>query len=265
MKKLLRLSLLPVLLAAACRTPGGADLKANPTGPTQTRPTWIKSPEAIEGTIVQAWGLTLTEKDRWKYLQSIYSMLGGTQVLSSKSLLDQPNELFALGLDNLSGWLSVRLAEKEAALEATGKEQSFDGLGLSEDDAGACFKDDAKDWCDFRDGVKIGALTTAGVDPAALSKEWKKRLMHNVQDIGEFMLLSIDNQLMMPVGGRHAAAFLVDDVFLPTLKAQGALTAKSEEAAWGAVIYTILMSGGFYLEAPPDANAAPSPSDTSGT
>ena len=257
--------LLPLALALAafgCRTTGrGAEAKATLTGPTVTRPTWIKSPEAIEGTIVQAWGIPISEKDRWKYLQSIYSMLGGTQVLSSKSLVDQPNELFALAVDNLSGWLSQRLVETEQADEAAGKEHSFDGLGLEGEDAAGCFKDDTKDWCDVKDGVRIGSLAAGAVDVNALPKEWKKRLMHNAQDVGEFMLLAVDNTLMMPNGTQHAADFLVTDVFLPTLRAGGPVSPASEQAAWKAVVYTILMSGGFYLEAPPQTN----PTSNSGT
>ncbi len=248
------------LALAGCRTTpprgGGAELKAGPSGigPTQTRPTWIKSPESIEGTITSAWGLQVSEAERWKYLQSIYSMLGGTQVLSSKSLVDQPNELFALGLDNLSGWLSGRLVDKETALEAEAKEHSFDGLSLSDEDAG-CFADDGKDWCDLKDGVRLDSLAKAGVDPKApLSKEWKKRLMHNVQDIGEFMLLAIDNTLKMPGGQRHAADYLVSEVFVPSFPGGAPATVEQEKTAWKNVIYTILMSGGFYLEAPPQTN-----------
>jgi len=250
MKKTL---LLGVLVLAGCRTSGkGSELKDDETGgPTQTRPTWIKSPEAIEGTITQAWGISMTDKDRWKYLGSMYSMLGGTLVLNTKSLIDQPNELFLLGLDNLSAWLAQQLVDKQAAAEAGQKDHAFDGLGFSTDDAASCFADDAKDWCDFKDKVTLDMLTKAGADPANLSKQQKKRVMHNIQDIGEFMLLAIDNTLQMPGQNRHAAQYLLDEVFLDSLKG-APLTAEREKAAWKNVIYTIMMSGGFYLEAPAD-------------
>lgn len=228
-----------------------SDLAAN--GPTQTRPGWIKSPEAIEGTITQAWGLDVSEQERWKYIQSVYSMLGGTMVLSNRSLLDQPNELYILTLDNMSGWLAEKLVTKQSAATTTDS-YFFGGLGLSGADSQNCFKDDAKDWCDFIDGISTQSLSDSAVTPAALtqglSKEWRKRLMHNIQDIGEFMLLSVDNTLMIPGDptGRHAAQFLLDDVFLPSLN--GEISPKAEARAWQNVTRTVLLSGGFYLEAP---------------
>lgn len=248
MKKTLLLCGLVALVG--CRTPGSKSaLKAGNEGPAYARPGWIKTPEAIEGTITKAWGLSLTEKDRWKYLQSMYSMLGGTLVLNTKSLVDQPNELFVLGLDNLSTWLAGRLVEKQGELTGQSKTYLFEGLGFAEEDSGNCFADDAKDWCDFLDGVKLTSLTDGNVNPASLSKQWKKRLMHNIQDVGEFMLLAVDNTVKMPGSEKHAAQYLLDEVFLPTFG--GAAATKEKEAeAWKNVAYTILMSGGFYLEAP---------------
>ena len=65
------------------------------------------------------------------------------------------------------------------------------------------------------------------------------------------MLLAIDNTLKMPTGDKHAADFLVTDVFLASLKkTPGAATAEREKAAWRAVFYTILMSGGCDFTAP---------------
>lgn len=244
------------VFAAGCRTrteaPGSA-VKAVVNNPTQTRPTWIKSPEAIEGTIVQAWGIEMSEKERWKYLQSMYSMLGGTLVQNTRSLVDQPNELFLLGLDNLSSYLSMKLVEKQAAAEGSNGDHSFDGLGLSSADAGNCFDNDANDWCDFQDSVKTNSLTKANVNAAAMPKSWRKRIMHNIQDIGEYMLLAIDNTVKMPGTDQHAAQFLLDSVFIDTLKG-GPVTAEKEQAAWKNVIYTIMMSGGFYLEAPAEGS-----------
>ncbi len=233
-------------LSAGCRTNGSSSTSAGPEGPVHTRPGWIKSPEAIEGTITQAWGININDQDRQQYLQSMYSLLGGTLVLNTRSLVDQPNELFVIGLDNLSTWLSGQLLARQGSL---GKDYVFEGLGFSTPDAGACFADDSKDWCDFRDDVVLDSLSKAGIDPAALPKEWKKRLMHNVQDVGEFMLLAIDNTLKMPGQERHAAEYLIDEVFLKTLGG-APVTEGTELKAWNQVVYTILMSGGFYLEAP---------------
>jgi hypothetical protein len=97
-------------------------------------------------------------------------------------------------------------------------------------------------------------LSRAGVDTASLSKAWKKRLVHNVQDVGEFMLLAIDDTLKMPGQDRHAAEYLIDEVFLKRL-GPGPVTPEAEREAWREVVYTILMSGGFYLEAPVEGGA----------
>ncbi len=244
-----------LVLASVFASPACVQKKPEPTakvaatpsgGPTQTRPTWIKSPEAIEGTIHDAWGLDMTDEERFRYLQSIYSILGGTMVQNYKSLISQPNELFLLGIENLSSWIALKLEEKEKAAA----DSVFDGLGLSDADAASCFADDTKDWCDFKDGVTLGSLSAQSLDPATLSKEWRKRLMHNIQDVAEFMLLAVDNNLKIPGTETHAAQYLLDDVFLDELKG-AEVTPSRESAAWRRVIYVILLSGGFFLEAPP--------------
>lgn len=248
-KRMSCLALSALTLLAGCRTTASRVSEGEGGGPTQTRPTWIKSPEAIEGTIHDAWGLRMTDEERFRYLQSIYSILGGTMVHNYRSLVSQPNELFLLGLENLSRWIATQLVAKEAAQANA----VFEGLGFASADAG-CFADDAKPWCDFKDGVTLTSLTDNGLDPSSLSLEWKKRLMHNVQDVGEFMLLAVDNTLKIPGTEMHAAQYVLDDVFLDALQG-GPVTAERERAAWERVIYVILLSGGFYLEAPPQSES----------
>lgn len=235
---------------SACRTASKSEALENDQGPAATRPGWIKSPEAIEGTITQAWGINMSSAERWRYLQSMYSMLGGTLVLNTRSLVDQPNELFVMGLDNLSTWLADKLVDKQG--QTTGSDlYLFEGLGFADADASNCFDNDQVPWCDKLDGVKVDSLSAANLTGASLPLAWQKRVMHNIQDIGEFMLLAIDNTLKMPGQERHAAQYLIDEVFLKTLEGQP-LSAESERKAWSQVVYTILMSGGFYLEAPAD-------------
>lgn len=247
-------SLASVLLVslAGCRTADRSEVLDGDQGPAFTRPGWIKSPEAIEGTITQAWGLPLKNSERWKYLQSMYSMIGGTLVQNTRSLVDQPNELFVMGLDNLSTWLSAKLVQMQIDMATGGESYLFEGLGFATDDVSGCFASDAEDWCDALDGITVTSISAAGLEASALTKDWQKRVMHNIQDIGEFMLLGIDNTLKMPDDDRHAARFLLDEVFVPTL-GEGPVTAEKERAAWEAVVHTILMSGGFYLEAPAEA------------
>ena len=224
----------------------GSDLASIQEG---TRNIWIKSPESIEGTITKAWGLTISEQEEWQYLDSVYSLIGGTMVSQHEALVRDPNELFVMSLDNLSGFLAKKLIVQEAMLEGAAQPYLFEGLQLSPPDAG-CFDDDTKDWCDVTDGVKVNSMSTAGLTSTTMTKSWRKRLMHNIQDIGEFMYLSIDNQLMMGDGsGRHSCSYLLEEVFLPAL-GSGPVTPDLEAKAWEGVIHTILLSGGFYLEAP---------------
>jgi len=215
-------------------------------GPAAIHPGWFKTPEAISETITSTWGLTLTYAERLEYIHGIRASLGGVSVAQQGSLVDRPHELYVLSLHALSQRLAEKLVAKQLEKTAAAEPYLFDGLGLADADDG-CYADDAREWCDGKDGVTIGALTAAAVDPGALSKEWRKRLMHDMQSIGEFFLMAIDERTIMPGGaaGAHAPAFLLDEVFLPTLR-EAPLSAEQERLAWQEVVYTILMSGYFF-------------------
>jgi hypothetical protein len=219
-------------------------------------PTWHKSPEAITQTIVRTWGIPLTDEERAEQIGRLRSALGGVRVRDQRSSLLRPNELFVLATMSLSTFVAGKLVAREAEVGAT-TPYLFEGLDDAETDEAGCFDDPETAWCDFRDEVRIGSLTDAGVDPTALPLAWRKRLMHNIQDIGEFFLLTIDDQLTMPAGdggsapAPHAPAFLLDEVFLPKLAEAtlgGALTAEAEGAAWREVVTTILVGGGYFFE-----------------
>jgi hypothetical protein len=220
----------------------GSEAENGTGGPAAIHPGWYKTPEAISETISGAWELSLTNEERAQYIHDVRASLGGVNVAAQGALVEKPHELYALSLHSLSEMLAVRLVKKEAEKEAAGQPYMFDGLGLSEADDG-CYDDDARAWCDGKDEITIGSLTSSAVDPANLSKAMRKRLMHKMQSIGEFFLMAIDDRTTL--GDSHAPAFLLDEVFLPKLR-EGALSAEQEMLAWQEVVYTILMSGYFF-------------------
>jgi hypothetical protein len=217
------------------------------TGPAAIHPGWFKTPEAITETMTRTWELELTPADENTYLGGLRACLGGVSVTQHGSPLDQPNELFALASNALAAFTAQKLLEKQVAKTAAGELYMFDGLGLADEDDG-CYADDTKDWCDGADGIVVGSLTEQNVDPKALSRSVRKRLMHKMQAIGEFFLMAIDDRTTMAGGKRHAPAFLLDDVFLPKLS-EATLSAAQEQKAWEEVVTTILL-GGYYFDLP---------------
>lgn len=242
-----------LLSVYACKTTSNRS-KVSAGGPINARGAWIQSPEAIERTLTTTWGLDLTPDERWRYIRSVYSFLGGTNVADMKVSFDKPNTMFVMAINSLSLFTAQRLLWKQTDMTANGKEYMFEGLGLSEPDTD-CFKNDGKEWCDAIDGVTMTSLTQMNVKGSDLSKEWRKRLMHNIQDIGEFMLLNIDNTMTISDGtNRHAAQYLLEEIFIPAL-GPDPVTEERERIAWENTVHTMLLSGGFFLSVPPTTEA----------
>jgi hypothetical protein len=235
--------------APACVTPPETTIsddrtaaQASPVkhGSSDVHPGWFKSPEMIADTIANTWQITLTDDEKATYIDGFRALLGGVSVPHEGSLVDRPQELFALVIQSFSVVLAQRLIDKQIAKTASGDAYLFDGLGLALDDDG-CYADDEKEWCDTKDGIVVGTIASEAWDVNAPTKAQRKRLMHKTQAIAEFFLMAIDERVMMPGSTQHAPAFLIDDVFLPTLR-EGA----DEAGAWREVVATILMSGYFF-------------------
>jgi hypothetical protein len=243
-------ALASVLALAACSTSpeAGADESANTAnGPGAIHPGWFKTPEAIGETMTKTWELRLTPDEELKYLGGLRAAIGGVSVAQQGSLVDRPHELFVLATHALSVFAAEKLVAKQVEKSAANEPYLFDGLGFADEDDG-CFADDAKDWCDGKDGLVIGELSSRGVDPDALSKTDRKRLMHKMQSIGEFFLMAIDEQTTIAEANGHAPAFLLDEVFLPKLR-EAPLSAEQERKAWQEVVATVLL-GGYYFDLP---------------
>jgi subtilisin-like proprotein convertase family protein len=242
---------LALLLFSGCKTRSGQSELRELGGPVKIRNAWLQSPESIEGTITKTWGINMTTAERWRYIRSTYAFLGGTNVASFKGGIDQPNSLFILAISGLSDFVSKQMVQRQLDLEARSEPYLFEGLGLSEANK-ACFNDKSVAWCDALDEVRVNSLSSAGLKARDLDLEWRKRLMHNIQDIGEFMLIDTDNSLVIPDGSdRHAAQYLLEEVFLPHL-GEGPITPELEKEAWRDVVYTILMGGGYFVGITPD-------------
>jgi hypothetical protein len=235
------------VIVAACSAADGstAESESRSAPEADVHPGWFKTPEAIAQTITWTWELSLSAQEEDKYLGGLRAALGGVSVAQHGSLVDRPHELFALAANSLGIFLSEKLARKQIEKTQAGEPYLFDGLGFAEPDDG-CYADDAMAWCDAIDGIVIGDLTARRIDPNVLTKEIRKRLMHNMQDIGEFFLMAIDERTMM--AGRHAPEFLLDEVFLPKLR-EAPLSVEQERAAWQEVVATVLL-GGYFLELP---------------
>jgi len=242
-----------VACSAASDSTEAEDAENGTRGPAAIHPGWFKTPEAISETIARTWQLELTQEEELKYLGGMRASLGGVSVAQQGSLVDKPHELYVLAIHALSELVADKLVRKQMEKEAAGEPYLFDGLGFAIDDDG-CYADDAKDWCDGKDLLAVGSLTSSGADPNALTKDQRKRLMHKMQAIGEFFLMAIDERTTMPVAAgeasRHAPAYLLDEVFLPKLR-EGALSQEQERLAWQEVVTTILMSG-YYFDLPAD-------------
>jgi hypothetical protein len=249
-QRILRLVIIAGLVASvACKPTTPEDSSLQSEG-TTARPQWIKAPQIIVRTIRTSWGLEMSETDEASYVGSVYGLLGGTSVATMTSPLSKPNILFVLATERLSGWIAERLVSKQIADQEANRRSVFEGLETtSMPDRDSCFADDSKLWCDVDDGIAVGSLAKAGVDPGSLGKSWRKKLMHNIQDLGDYLGLEVDNLLLVdgaPEG--HAAAYLLDQVFLKALA--GEATAAREQRAWEGVLVALLMSGGFFFAAP---------------
>lgn len=240
---------LSVVACSAASDSSSDEAENGNRGPAAIHPGWFKTPEAISETIARTWQIELTEDEELKYLGGMRASLGGVSVAQQGSLVDRPHELYVLSIHALSVLVAEKLVKKQMEMEAASQPYLFDGLGLAIEDDG-CYADDTKDWCDGKDGLSIGSLTTAAVDPNALTKEQRKRLMHKMQAIGEFFLMAIDERTAMPNDTRHAPQYLLDEVFLPKLR-EAPLSEEQERAAWQEVVTTILMSG-YYFDLPAD-------------
>ena len=225
-----------------------------------THHAWFKKPAQIELKL-REWGINITDKDRQLYFVKLGLLYGATSTATQKTYLhDKPVTTYVLALNIVSDWISNKLVTKQQALEAEENNTvgvfMFKGMGLPAatgkcDEASGnnyCFAADNHDvWCDCDDQVKIGRYTRGDAPPSPNTPVEHKRIMHNMQDIGEFLGITLDNCSPSPdpTQYQHMPQYLLDAVFLPTINDKNEI--QDEIAAWQKVIHTMLLGGEFFM------------------
>ena len=247
----------------SCTAKNDSQIQANQGAAEQ--PSWFKTPEEIKETIEVGYEISTKGDAQILYFDKLSELYGGKNQQNTK--LTEPNGVYLLALDTLSNWLSCQLLGKE--IESQG--YVFEG-GVytisTEKDCDACYANDELDWCDCDDGITLDN-TFSGEE---INNEKRKRIMHNIQDIGDFLGIAIDDEL--PVDSyEHAVDYLYQRVFIvnPNTSSpscvepnddyyddeEGIENRENRESedrnlllafeAWRRVIHAMLMSGPFYL------------------
>ena len=202
----------------------------------------LLSPEQIESTVRDTWGLSVSNDEAQCYFGSVHTLIGGTSIVRRTTLLTNPHELYVLTMDSLSAWVADKLTAKQLDREKTaGKADQFPfrgfsvgGLNVSDKihdpvACKACYDDDTQALVRLRRRHHHRRPEDRGPDaarrwprraPPPGTKAWRKRIMHNMQDIGDFLMCgvgSIDDKTLLQYNGAQVniAQYLLDDVFLP--------------------------------------------------
>lgn len=257
----MKLSILLVGWLVSCLPSDESQVQTNQGG--AFKQSWFKTPEEIKSTI-EGYGIEIDGNEQLLYFDKLSELYGGKNIHQHRTMLVEPTGVYLLALDTLSNWLSCELIFKELSTGIVFKGGLFPAN--REPDCDACYANEEKDWCDCDDKITIGEKFNE--KPISLAD--KKRIMHNIQDLGDFLGVAIDNKLAVKPN-THAADYLYQEVFIPNLSAEfkfsclGQVNLQSEtsdqsddssdapewqpahEEAWRMVIHTILMSGPFYL------------------
>ena len=226
-----------------------------------TQHAWFKKPAQIEAQL-RAWDISISDKERELYFVTLGMLYGATSTATQETFLhDKPVVTYVLALNSVSDWLSNKLIRQQRKLERKTEDAAvfmFKGAGIPAAtgtcDANRgnnyCFAaDNRTTWCDCDDGVKIGRYTGTA-PPAPDTPAERKRIMHNMQDMGEFLGITLDNCSPSPDKEKydHLPQYLLDTVFLPTFNhAAEPQDDTHEAAAWQRVIHTMLLSGEFFM------------------
>ena len=245
--------LFSIILVAACKP------MDDEVSQTQSKETyvWFKDPALIRNTVIKTWGIRISREDDLFYFSLLGQLYGAVDRSTGRVLLREPNGTYVLALDLVSLWLSELLLTKQIKYEsgAQGSNAVFHGqIGFSLDnlpDREACFADSTRDWCDADDKITTGLFSAKDKERLRNASSERKRLMHNIQDIGDYLGVTIDNLLPTDSKHAHAPQYLLDEVFIPNLDAGDPnSTACCDIRAWQQVVHSILMSGPFFMYLP---------------
>ena len=254
-----------------------------------TQHAWFKKPDQIEAQL-QSWGIYATNEEKELYFSTIGMLYGATDINTQEVLLhDSPVVTYVMALNAVSEWVSRKLVERQRQLELINQNKPvsvfmFKGVAIPAA-SGACDKNShdwcfaaasQANWCDCDDEITIGRYTASESPPQPDTAAERKRIMHNMQDIGEFLGVTLDNCSPSPDRDQyqHLPHYLLDAVFLPALaatddsnmvnapeatagqqqatqEAPAWLLVAREATAWQRVIHSMLLSGEFFMHLDP--------------
>ena len=217
-----------------------ASASASASAGASDRQVWFKSAVELEHTI-RSWGLQVDIVERSLYFSTLGALYGNTDMAKLQVLLRGPNSGYALALDLVAKWLSEKLLQRQLS---AGKGYLFGGSAAPPDRDGCYFS--AVAWCDYDDGLELGTYSLTVLPDNDVER---KRVMHNIQDIGDFLGITIDNLLLLAgekLPQQHVPQYILENVFVPQLQAAGG-DIPADYRAWRRVVYVLLMSGQFFM------------------
>jgi hypothetical protein len=284
MKVALSLLLLGLVASVGCKARNGASVLRDNGSPRASR--YLRSAEEILAYAEGNWQLRIEPAERDEQFLNMSRFLGGVVQTRGTADIMVPNPFYVVAVDNMSWFLSERILQRQALCESSGDKivkrcgqrdgdatRGYDACpfhgkndcfsnGPDPSPAPGCFAGDPSAWCNFDDGIRLTSIKDSAffrelakkdvgkgtpwssLLPSAPPPELKKRLWHNIQDLGEYLATPLDDLNLVPAGGsEHSADYLLMAVFWPTFRETG-----SEEAAWRQTIYSILVSGGFFMK-----------------
>lgn len=218
---------------------------------SQEQYVWFKTPDQIEQIVKESWKIRVSSKEAQLYFRALGNLYGGMDNIEHRTLLqDKASGSYLLAINVVATWLSDKLiSHGQTVGENNSRTLPFIFKGDHQIDSDECFVDDNKDWCDFDDEITLGMFSK---DNLPTRKEDRKRIMHNIQDIGDFLQLTIDNRVSIDAfcqpnsTCQHVPQYLLDKVFIPALQEQSNDKNIRDRSAWQQVVHAILMSGGFF-------------------
>lgn len=210
------------------------------------RQVWFKSAAELENQM-RSWRLYVSKYERSLYFSTLGVLYGSPDINQLEVLLTEPNSGYVLAIDIVANWLSGKLIQLQSS-KGTG--YLFNG-SYAPPDENNCYASKAT-WCDYHDEIVLGMFSRS--QPPTTEAQ-RKRVMHNIQDMGDFLGITIDNLLSLKKSGlpqRHVPQYLLEEVFIPHLidKDDTAYLPENtitDYVAWQKVTQILLMSGQFFM------------------
>lgn len=228
--------LLLMLLVIACKRDGSSEIKENIYG----KYIWYKTPAEIKATIDNL-GINIPSQENELFID-LGLAYGGTNTHGQILLGERPTVLYTLAIAKVA-WRLSGIFTSYNQLDPQGQAiKHLFATGIAAPDTQNCFADTSQQWCDYDDQLEIDTYNNT----KELTAADRKKIMHNMQDIGDALGVIIDNLSTME-GYNHVPHYLLEEVFIPNLNEGG------DREAWQAVIYAIMLRGPFFMHLEADS------------